>query len=97
MASSMTPDLSNSQISILQALWELKALGTHGATLEQLMNRLSDSLSSDAAEQLEDLERRDLIARRGSSGQAFYSLSALGTACVRQLQDRRLSDLSRNP
>lgn len=93
----MTPDLTSSQIPILQALWELKALGTHGVTLEQLMSRLSDSLSSDVTEQLDDLDRRHLIVRRDSSGQAFYSLSALGTACVRQLQDRRLSDLSRTP
>jgi len=89
----MTPDLSGKQISVLQALWELKALGTHGVTLEQLMNRLPDSLSLDATEQLQELGRRDLITRSDSSGQAFYSLSVLGTACVRQLQDRQLTGL----
>ncbi len=56
----MTPDLPSSQIPILQALWELKALGTHGVTLEQLMNRLPDSLSLDATEQLQELGRRNL-------------------------------------
>jgi DNA-binding MarR family transcriptional regulator len=92
----MTSDLSNKQISILQALWELRALGTHRVSLQQITSRLSEPLSPDIAEQLQDLENQGLITRSDPSDPEPYSLSLLGTACVRQLQDKELSDLGRN-
>lgn len=93
----MTSDLSSRQISILQALWELKALGTHSVTIERLVSHLSEPPSVDTTEQLENLEKRSLITKSGSSDQASYSLSLLGTACVRQFQDGQLGDLGQNP
>jgi len=92
----MTSDLSNKQISILQALWELRALGTHRVSLQQITSRLSEPLSPDVAEQLQVLENQGLITRSDPSDLEPYSLSLLGTACVRQLQDKELSDLGRN-
>ena len=92
----MTSDLSSKQISVLLALWELRALGTHMVSLQQVTSRLPEPLGPDAPEQLQDLKNRGLITRSDPSDQESYSLSLLGTACVRQLQDKELSDLGRN-
>ena len=92
----MTSDLSSKQISILQALWEFKALGTQRATLQQIAKRLSHPMDLNFAEQLQDLKNRELVTRSDRPDSDSYSLSPLGTAFVRQLQDKELSDLGRS-
>ena len=93
----MTSYLSNSEISTLQAMWKLKAIGAHGVTLEQFATRLSNVPKAETSEALEQLQARGLVTKRNDSGGASFALTFLGMACVRELQDTQLSDLTRNP
>lgn len=97
MSDTMIADLSNNEILILQTLWEQKALGTRGVTIHDLLTRLSDLPKTEAAEKLKRLENRGLVTIANVRGGDRFALSPLGAAFVRQLQDRKLGDLTRAP
>jgi len=91
----MTPDLAKDDILILQTLWEVKALGARRVTVEHLVGRMPDISKTKASERLRRLEAQGLVTATNSDGDELFGLSPLGTAFVRQLQDRQLGDLSR--
>lgn len=95
MSYTMNPDLSNDEVLILRVMWELKALGTHTVTMQDLASRLSSLPKTDTTERLEHLETRGLVTRAKGAGEHHFALSPLGAAFVRQLLDAQLSDLTR--
>jgi len=90
----MTPELSNDEIRILQTMWQAKALGAHGITVDLLTGRISDMSKTGASEKLGGLEARGLVTTTNRNGTDHFGLSSLGAAFVRQLQDGQLGDLS---
>lgn len=93
----MTADLSNNENLVLQAMWELKALGTRAVAVQDLLSRLADLSKIEISESLKRLQARGLVARTEPSGAESFALSPLGAAYVRQLQDNKLGDLNRAP
>jgi DNA-binding MarR family transcriptional regulator len=97
MSIAMSPDISSNEIRVLQAMWELKAVGTHRVTMRSLASRMPDVPDTETTETVKRLEARGLIAARKGAGGDLLALSPLGAAFVRQLQDRQLSELTRGP
>lgn len=90
----MTPELSNEEILILQTMWRAKALGAHGITADLLASRISDMPKTGVSEGLGGLKTRGLVTTTNRNGADHFGLSPLGAAFVRQLQDRQLGDLT---
>ncbi len=90
----MKPDLSGNDLLILQTMWQLKALGSRSVAIQDLTARLPD-LASGVLEMLRDLEARGLVTASREGGPDRFALSLLGAACVRELQEEQLVDLSR--
>lgn len=90
----MTADLLKSEILILQTMWQLKALGSRGVTIDALISRLSDLSKTETTEKLKHLQIRGFVTVSTRAGDDHFALSPLGAACVRQLQDRQLGDLT---
>jgi len=90
----MMANVSDSEILILQAMWRLRALGSRGITIDDLIRQVSDLSRTEAAEKLGLLEARGFITISGRAGDDRFALSPLGAACIRQLQDRQLGDLT---
>ena len=97
MSIAMSPDISSDEIQILQTMWELKALGTRTVIMRSLASRISDVPDTETIESVKRLEARGLVTARKGAGGDLLALSPLGTAFVRQLQDRQLSELNRGP
>lgn len=94
MSATMTANFSNTEIMILQTMWKLRALGGRGVTIDELVSRLSGLSRTETTDRLKDLEVRGFIRLSNRAGDARFALSALGAACVRQLQDGQLGDLT---
>ena len=94
MGISMTSEIPSDEVLILQTMWEHKALGTHAMTFQDLATHLR-AASTEITKRLEHLEVRGLVIRTKGSRVDLFSLSPLGAAFVRQLQDSQLGDLSR--
>jgi DNA-binding MarR family transcriptional regulator len=94
MSTAMSTDPSNHQILILQTMWEMKALGTRAATMEDLLSRLSDLSKTEASEKLKDLEARGLVTTPNRTKDERFALTLLGAAYIRQLQEKKLGDLA---
>jgi predicted MarR family transcription regulator len=91
----MNPELSNNDGLILQKLWEMKALGTRAVSIHDLVSHLSSIPITETTERLERLQALALITRTKRGSDHLVALSPFGTALVRQLQDKRLGDLTR--
>ena len=91
----MNPELSNNDGVILQTLWEMKALGTHAVSIHDLVSHLSGIPTTETTERLGRLQALALITSTKRGSDHLVALSPLGTALVRQLQDKRLGDLTR--
>ena len=97
MSIAMSPGISSDEIQILQAMWELKALGTHTVTIRSLAGRMPDVPDIERIETVKRLEARGLVTTKKRAGGDLLALSPLGAAFVRQLQDRQLRELNRGP
>jgi predicted transcriptional regulator len=91
----MMPQLSNHEISILQVMWEQKALAERTVTLDQLVSHLPDVPKEETIQTLKHLEARGLIVITEHTNGELFALNPLGAACARQLLDSRLGDLAR--
>jgi Mn-dependent DtxR family transcriptional regulator len=97
MSIAMSPGISNDEIQVLQAMWELKALGNRPVTMRSLAGRIPNVSDVDTIETVKRLEARGLVTTKKRAGGDLFALSPLGAAFVRQLQDRQLSELNRGP
>jgi len=97
MSIAMSPGIPSDEIQVLQAMWELKALGTHTVIMRSLAGRMPDVPDLERIETVKRLEARGLVTRKKGPGGDLLALSPLGAAFVRQLQDRQLSELNRGP
>jgi len=97
MCVAMNPGVSSDEMQVLQAMWELKALGTHAVVIQSLVTRMPSVPDTETIEIVKRLEARGLVTARKGAGGDLLALSPLGTAFVRQLQDRQLSELNRGP
>ena len=93
----MSPGISSDEIQVLQAMWELKALGTHTVIMRSLAGRIPNVSDVDTIETVKRLEARGLVTTKKGAGGDLLALSPLGAAFVRQLQDRQLNELNRGP
>jgi len=90
----MTANFSNTEILILRTMWRLRALGSRGVTVDELVSRQSGLSRTETSDRLKDLEMRGFITLSNQAGNDHFALSPLGAACVRQLQDGQLGDLA---
>ena len=97
MSIAMSPGISSDEVQVLQAMWELKALGTHTVTIRSLAGRMPDVPDIERIETVKRLEARGLVTTKKRAGGDLLALSPLGAAFVRQLQDRQLRELNRGP
>jgi predicted transcriptional regulator len=97
MSIAMSPDISSDEIQVLQTMWELKAVGTHRVTMRSLASRIPGVPDTETVKTVKRLEARGLVTTKKGAGGDLFALSPLGAAFVRQLQDRRLSELTRGP
>ena len=91
----MTLGFSDRETLILLTLWQLKALGAHGVTIDDLASRISSSQKEETVGMLKRLEARSLVTITSRAGNEQFALSLLGAAFVRQLQDKQLGDATR--
>ena len=91
----MSLGFSDSETLILLTLWQLKALGTRGVTMDDLASRLSSGQKGETLDILKRLEARSLVTITSRAGNEQFALSLLGAAFVRQLQDKQLGDATR--
>ena len=97
MSIAMSPGISSDEVQVLQAMWELKALGTHAVIMRSLAGRMPNVPDIETIETVKRLEARGLVTTKKGAGGDLLALSPLGAAFVRQLQDRQLSELNRGP
>ena len=97
MSIAMSPGISSDEIQVLQAMWELKALGTHTVIMRSLVGRMPNVPDIETIETVKRLEARGLVTTTKGAGDDLLALSPLGAAFVRQLRDRQLGELNRGP
>ncbi|MGD0549178.1 MAG: hypothetical protein ABSA81_01365 [Candidatus Bathyarchaeia archaeon] len=97
MSIAMNPGISNDEIQVLKAMWELKALGTHTVAMQSLAGRVPSVPDTETIEIVKRLEARGLVTTEKGAEGDLLALSPLGAAFIRQLQDRQLSELNRGP
>jgi DNA-binding MarR family transcriptional regulator len=90
----MSADLSNDERLILQRMWELKAVGTRAVAVQDLLSRVLDLSKTETSERLRGLEARGLVTITDDPEGERFALSPLGAAYVRQLQEKKLGDLT---
>ncbi len=93
--SKMDSDLSTDELRILRTMWSLKALGARAIGMGDLVMRLPIALKNEISTRLERLENRGLIVKMKNAKDDLLSLSPLGVAFVRQIQDGQLGDMIR--
>jgi len=94
MSTTMTANFSNMAILILRTMWRLRALGSRGVTVHELVSHQSGLSTTETSETLKDLEVRGLVTLSNQAGDGHFALTPLGAACVRQLQEGQLGDLA---
>lgn len=95
MFETMSAELSDSEVLVLQTMWELKALAEHSVTVDTLAARLSSVPKMQISEELKRLELRGFVSTTRRNGDEIFALSSLGAACARQLLDAQLGDMTR--
>jgi DNA-binding MarR family transcriptional regulator len=85
--------LSELEERILLAVWKLKGIGKNGVEESNLQTELTNETPQNLAAAIEALQNQGFIEKADSSGRRFLSLTPLGLAILRKLEEDRLQEL----
>ena len=77
---------------ILLAVWKLNAAGSRSVGEDALKSELSDS-SDGFSQELKALQDLGFIVMANSAGRTEFTLTALGLAILRQIEEDKLQEL----
>jgi hypothetical protein len=80
-------DLPSQERQILLSMWKRKAIGSRAISLDDLRARLSDEVKENYNGYLKNLENKLLIEVFHQGKEDAASMTPLGLAYVRQIQD----------
>jgi DNA-binding MarR family transcriptional regulator len=80
-------DLSPQERQILSAMWKAKAIGDRVISLRDLRARLPDEVKANYVSHLKTLKEKLFIQISHGNNQDAASLTPLGLAFIRQIQD----------
>jgi hypothetical protein len=83
-------ELSAQKREILLSMWKARAIGNRAISLRDLRARLSDEAKRDFVSHMKSLEARLFVQIIHRNEQDAVSLTPIGLACVRQIQDGSL-------
>ena len=85
--------LSELEERTLLAIWKLKGVGKNGVEESNLQGELTNETPQNLAAALEALQKQGFIEKANSDGRKFLSLTPLGLAILRKLEEDRLQEL----
>jgi DNA-binding MarR family transcriptional regulator len=85
--------LSELEERTLLAIWKLKGIGKNGVEESSLQTELTNETPQNLAAALEALQNQGFIKKANSSDRKFLSLTPLGLAILRKLEEDRLQEL----
>jgi len=85
--------LSELQERTLLAIWKLKGIGKNGVQEGNLQTELTNETPQNLAAALEALQNQGFISRTESGDRKDVSLTPLGLAILRKLEEDRLQEL----
>jgi hypothetical protein len=86
------------QVEILKKIWGAKALGRRDVTRLEIERQLSRSVGPEEVERhIQDLASKLLISQIGGGPRVRISLTSLGVALVRQLEENDLKSRAHKP
>jgi DNA-binding MarR family transcriptional regulator len=85
--------LSELKERTLLAIWKLKGIGKNGVEEANLQTELTNETPQNLAAALETLQHQGFILKTNSGDRKFLSLSPLGLAILRKLEEDRLQEL----
>ena len=91
---SFSSKLPNAQENILLALWKLGAIGGKQVSASEVKAVIpTEDSSKGFTENIDDLSRQGLLETYATDDDRTYSLTAIGLALLRQIQEDRLQEL----
>jgi DNA-binding MarR family transcriptional regulator len=85
--------LSELEERILLTIWKLKGIGKNGVAESNLQTELPNETPQNLAGAIEALQNQGFVERRSSADRTFLSLTPLGLAILRKLEEDRLQEL----
>lgn len=85
--------LSEIEERTLLAIWKLKAVGKNGVEESNLQTELPNDTPQNLAGAVEALRTKGFIEKTNSADHKFLSLTPLGLAILRKLEEDRLQEL----
>jgi len=94
MANMEPPMLSSQDHTILLTLWKLRGVGRNAVGLEALKAELpSEAISDGFPQTVERLQKQGFLEATNVQGQNMLSLTSLGLAILRQIQEDKLEEI----
>jgi DNA-binding MarR family transcriptional regulator len=85
--------LSELEERILLTLWKLKGVGKNGVAESNLQGELPNEMPQNLTAATEALQNQGFVEGRSSTDRTFLSLTPLGLAILRKLEEDRLQEL----
>ena len=85
--------LSELEERTLLAIWKLKGIGKNGVEESNLQAELQNETPQNKTGAVEALQNKGFIEKTNSSDRRFISLTPLGLAILRKLEEDRLQEL----
>jgi len=86
-------NLSEVEEGILLAIWKLKGIGKNGVAESSLQPELPNETAQNLAGAIEALQNKGFIELTSSGDSKLLSLTPLGLAILRKLEEDRLQEL----
>jgi len=85
--------LSELEERILLSIWKLKGIGKNGVAESNLKLELPNETAQNLAGAIQALQNKGFLDRTNSGDRRFLSLTPLGLAILRKLEEDRLQEL----
>lgn len=85
--------LSDLQERVLLAMWKLSGIGQNRVEEDKLKAELNHEPSQDLADAIDQLQKRGFLDKSTGEGATNFSLTPLGLAILRKLEEDRLQEL----
>lgn len=85
--------LSDVQEKILLAIWKLKGVGKNGVDEDGLRAELGEETPQNLADAIETLRNQGFLEVTTVDGRSILSMTPLGLAILRKLEEDRLQEL----
>jgi DNA-binding MarR family transcriptional regulator len=88
-----TNSLTDLEERILLTIWKLKGIGKNRVPESNLQTELSNETPQNLGGAIEALQNQGFVERRSSTDRTFLSLTPVGLAILRKLEEDRLQEL----